>query len=108
MAARDKLCKVFVFAYPRSCLDNYFEKKHGYYPNFNSIVYLFIYAMYLFNPREAREELFRKLSETRKIKNRSGEFNSSKPGNLFKKRENDRDNEGFPTGLSCNFNTLSF
>lgn len=105
MAARDKLCKVFVFAYPRSCLDNYFEKKHGYYPNFNSI---FIYLCDVFIQSEAREELFRKLSETRKIKNRSGEFNSSKPGNLFKKRENDRDNEGFPTGLSCNFNTLSF
>lgn len=54
MAARDKLCKVFVFAYPRSCLDNYFEKKHGYYPNFNSIVYLFICVIYLFNPEREK------------------------------------------------------
>lgn len=71
--------------------------------------YIYLSMWYIFIQSEAREELFRKLSETRKIKNRSGEFNSSKPGNLFKKRENDReDNEGFPTGISCNFNTLSF
>lgn len=53
--------------------------------------YIYLSMWYIFIQSEAREELFRKLSETRKIKNRSGEFNSSKPGNLFKKRENDRE-----------------